>query len=105
MDPAVAAGQALREVALDLTEGADIIMIKPALAYLDVIAQVKDRFPGVPLAAYNVSGEYSMVQAAAERGWIDEREVTTEMLIAMHRAGANLVVTYAAKNVARWTAG
>ena len=102
MDPAVAAGQALREVALDLSEGADIIMIKPALAYLDVIARVKDRFPGVPLAAYNVSGEYSMVQAAAERGWIDEQEVTSEMLIAMHRAGANLVVTYAAKNVARW---
>lgn len=102
MDPASSVGQAVREVALDLGEGADIVMIKPALAYLDVIAQIKDQFPGVPLAAYNVSGEYSMVQAAAEQGWIDERAVTTEMLIAMHRAGANLVVTYAAKKMAQW---
>ncbi len=104
MDPAVSAGQALREVALDLAEGTDIVMIKPALAYLDVITKVKDRFPGVPLAAYNVSGEYSMIQAAAEQGWIDHRAVTLEMLIAMHRAGANLIVTYAAKDVARWAA-
>ncbi len=102
MDPAVSIGQAVREVALDLSEGADIIMIKPALAYLDVIAHIKDRFPGVPLAAYNVSGEYSMVQAAAKQGWIDDQTVTMEMLVAMHRAGANLIVTYAAKNVARW---
>ena len=93
-----------REVALDLAEGTDIVMIKPALAYLDVITKVKDRFPGVPLAAYNVSGEYSMIQAAAEQGWIDQRAVTLEMLIAMHRAGANLIVTYAAKDVARWAA-
>jgi len=102
MDPAVSVGQALREVALDLAEGADIVMIKPALAYLDVIAAVRGQFPGVPLAAYNVSGEYSMIKAAAERGWLDEQAVTTEMLIAMHRAGANLVVTYAAKSVAHW---
>jgi len=102
MDPAVSVGQALREVALDLAEGADIVMVKPALAYLDVIAAVRGQFPGVPLAAYNVSGEYSMLKAAAERGWLDEQAVTTEMLIAMHRAGANLVVTYAAKSVAHW---
>ena len=100
MDPAVSVGQALREVALDLEEGADIVMVKPALAYLDVISQVRQQFPGVPIAAYNVSGEYSMVHAAAERGWIDAQAMTDEMLIAMHRAGAHLVITYAAKDVA-----
>tara|TARA_Y100001934_G_scaffold271059_1_gene356984 strand:+ start:643 stop:1665 length:1023 start_codon:yes stop_codon:yes gene_type:complete len=104
MDPAVSADQAIREVALDLAEGADMIMIKPALAYLDVIAKVKNQFPGVPLAAYNVSGEYSMVRAAAEQGWIDQRAATLEMLVAMHRAGAQMIVTYAAKDVARWNA-
>ena len=104
MDPAVSADQAVREVALDLAEGADMIMIKPALAYLDVIARVKNCFPGVPLAAYNVSGEYSMVQAAAEKGWIDPQAATLEMLIAIHRAGAQMIVTYAAKDVAHWTA-
>ena len=104
MDPAVSADQAVREVALDLAEGADMIMIKPALPYLDVIARVKNHFPGVPLAAYNVSGEYSMVRAAADQGWIDPQAATLEMLIAMHRAGAQLIVTYAAKDVARWAA-
>ena len=104
MDPAVSADQAVREVALDLAEGADMIMIKPALSYLDVIARVKNHFPGVPLAAYNVSGEYSMVQAAGAQGWIDPQAAILEMLIAMHRAGAQLIVTYAAKDVARWAA-
>lgn len=98
MDPANA-DEALREVALDLEEGADIVMIKPALAYLDVIHRVKQRF-GVPVAAYNVSGEYAMVKAAAERGWIDEARVTREILLSIARAGADIVVTYHAKEVA-----
>jgi porphobilinogen synthase len=102
MDPAAAAGQAIREVELDLAEGADIIMVKPALAYLDVIRTVSDRFPGVPLAAYNVSGEYAMVKAAAQRGWIDERAVALESLTAITRAGAGIILTYWAKDVARW---
>jgi porphobilinogen synthase len=104
MDPAAAAGQALREVDLDLAEGADILMVKPALAYLDVIQQVADRHPGVPLAAYNVSGEYAMVKAAAERGWIDERAVALESLTAITRAGAQIILTYWAKDVAQWVA-
>ncbi|HVU89824.1 MAG TPA: porphobilinogen synthase [Pirellulales bacterium] len=102
MDPAVDPGQALREVELDLAEGADIIMVKPALAYLDILRSVRDRFPGVPLAAYNVSGEYSMVKAAAGRGWLDERTVVLESLTAMHRAGADMILTYWAKDVAGW---
>ncbi len=102
MDPATAIGQALREVELDVQEGADMVMVKPALAYLDVVHAVAERFPGVPLAAYNVSGEYSMVKAAAERGWIDERAVAMESLIAMRRAGAQTILTYWAKDVARW---
>src|SRR5687767_10877542 len=102
MDPAAAAEQALREVQLDLAEGADLIMVKPALAYLDIIRTVHDHFPGVPLAAYNVSGEYSMVKAAAERGWIDERAIVLESLTAIRRAGASIVITYWAKDVARW---
>ena len=102
MDPATDAGQALREVELDLAEGADIVMVKPALAYLDVIRTVHDHFPGVPLAAYNVSGEFSMVKAAAANGWIDERAVVLESLTAMHRAGANMILTYWAKDVAGW---
>jgi porphobilinogen synthase len=104
MDPAAAAGQALREIELDLAEGADMVMVKPALAYLDIIRQARERFPGVPLAAYNVSGEFSMVKAAAERGWLDQRAVALEMLTAMHRAGAGIVLTYWAKDVARWLA-
>jgi porphobilinogen synthase len=102
MDPASDPGQALREVALDLTEGADVVMVKPALAYLDIIAAVHRRFPGVPLAAYNVSGEYAMVKAAAAKGWIDERTVAVEMTTGIVRAGASIVITYWAKDLARW---
>jgi porphobilinogen synthase len=101
-DPGNAA-EALREVALDIAEGADAIMVKPATAYLDVLRAVKDEF-GYPTAAYNVSGEYSMLKAAAERGWIDERAATIEMLTAIRRAGADLIVTYHAKQAAEWLA-
>jgi porphobilinogen synthase len=100
MDPANAR-EALREVALDIDEGADIVMVKPALAYLDIIRQVRDAFDH-PLAAFSVSGEYAMVKAAAQRGWIDERRVTLELLTAVKRAGADMVLTYFAKDVARW---
>jgi porphobilinogen synthase len=100
MDPANAR-EALREVALDLEEGADMVMVKPALAYLDVIRMVRDRFD-VPVAAYNVSGEYAMVKAAARNGWIDEQRVTLEILTGIRRAGANVIITYHAKDVARW---
>ncbi|OHB72033.1 MAG: delta-aminolevulinic acid dehydratase [Planctomycetes bacterium RBG_13_63_9] len=102
MDPAAAAGQALREIELDLAEGADLIMVKPALPYLDIIHQVHRRWPGVPLAAYNVSGEFSMVKAAAANGWLDEKAVALECLTAIHRAGAGIILTYWAKDVARW---
>jgi porphobilinogen synthase len=102
MDPAASAGQALREVELDLAEGADIIMVKPALPYLDILCQVRQQFPGVPLAAYNVSGEYSMVKAAARQGWLDEKAVALETLTAIRRAGASIILTYWAKDVARW---
>ena len=104
MDPAAAAGQALREVELDLREGADMVMVKPALAYLDIIRDVRENFPGVPLAAYNVSGEYSLVKAAAANGWVDERTLALEMLTAIKRAGASIILTYWAKDVARWLA-
>jgi porphobilinogen synthase len=100
MDPANA-DEALREVELDLCEGADLVMVKPALSYLDIIRRVKDRF-GVPTAAYNVSGEFAMVKAAAQRGWIDERRVVLEILISIKRAGADLILTYHAKEAARW---
>lgn len=93
--------EALREVALDLAEGADLVMVKPALAYLDIIRAVKDEF-GVPTAAYAVSGEYSMVKAAAARGWVDERAVVLESLLAMKRAGADILITYSAVEVAGW---
>jgi porphobilinogen synthase len=102
MDPAGDPGLALREVQLDLAEGADMVMVKPALAYLDLIRDVRTAFPGVPLAAYNVSGEYSMVKAAAVAGWLDERAVALEMLTAIQRAGAGIILTYWAKDVARW---
>jgi porphobilinogen synthase len=102
MDPAAGVGQALREIELDLAEGADIVMVKPALAYLDVIRASMDRFPGVPLAAYNVSGEYSMVKAAAEKGWLTEKDAALESLIAIRRAGASIILTYWAKDVAMW---
>ncbi|MDR2762823.1 MAG: porphobilinogen synthase [Planctomycetaceae bacterium] len=102
MDASASAAQALREIQLDINEGADIIMVKPALAYLDIIKLAKDNFNGVPIATYNVSGEYSMVKAAAEKGWIDEKAVVKESLIAMHRAGANIILTYWAKEIAKW---
>ncbi len=100
MDPANAR-EALREVALDIEEGADMVMVKPALAYLDVIRMVRDRFD-VPVAAYNVSGEYAMVKAAARNGWIDEQRVTLEIFTAIQRAGASMVLTYHAKDLAKW---
>ncbi len=95
------AREALREVALDLEEGADIVMVKPALAYLDLIHRVKTEF-GYPTAAYAVSGELAMVKAAAANGWIDERTVTLECLLAMRRAGADILITYAATDAAGW---
>ncbi|MHB8758201.1 MAG: porphobilinogen synthase, partial [Bacillota bacterium] len=95
--------EALREVALDIEEGADIVMVKPALAYLDIIRAVRERFD-LPLAAYNVSGEYAMIKAAVARGWLDERRVVTESLTAIRRAGADLILTYFAKDMARWLA-
>ena len=95
------ADEALREVALDIAEGADIVMVKPALAYLDIIHRVKTEFR-YPTAAYSVSGEYSMIKAAAAKGWIDERAVTMESLLAMRRAGADILITYAAADVAGW---
>ena len=99
MDPANAL-EALREVAADLDEGADVVMVKPALAYLDIVWRVKERF-GVPVAAYNVSGEYAMVRAAGAAGWIDETRVTMEILLAIRRAGADIILTYFAKDAAR----
>jgi len=95
------ANEALREVAMDIAEGADIVMVKPALAYLDIIYRVKTEF-GYPTAAYNVSAEYSMIKAAAANGWVDERGVTVETLLAMRRAGADIIITYSACDVARW---
>jgi porphobilinogen synthase len=93
--------EALREVALDIQEGADIVMVKPALAYLDIIHAVKTTF-SYPVAAYNVSAEYSMVKAAAQRGWIDERAIVLETLLAMRRAGADILITYSAVDAAKW---
>jgi porphobilinogen synthase len=100
MDPPNA-DEALREIFADIDEGADIIMVKPALAYLDIIRAAKDA-TGFPMAAYQVSGEYSMVKAAAERGWIDGQRITLEILMAIRRAGADLVLTYHAKEAAAW---
>jgi porphobilinogen synthase len=100
MDPANAR-MAIREIESDIAEGADIVMVKPALAYLDVIRRASERFDH-PLAAYNVSGEYSMVKAAAQQGWVDERPVTTELLTGIKRAGADIIISYFAKDVARW---
>ena len=93
--------EAMKEVALDLEEGADIVMVKPALPYLDIIRIVRDRFD-VPVAAYNVSGEYSMVKAAARNKWIDEKRTVLEILAGIQRAGADIILTYHAKDVARW---
>ena len=99
MDPANV-DEALREVEIDIAEGADIVMIKPAVPYLDVLTKVKARF-GQPTAAYHVSGEYSMIKAAAERGWIDEARVMMETLISIRRAGADMILTYYARDAAR----
>lgn len=103
MDPANA-DEALREVELDIREGADIVMVKPALAYLDVIYRVKEKF-GYPVAAYNVSGEYSMIKAAGQNGWIDEPRIMMEVLFAIRRAGADMILTYFAKDAARLLRG
>ena len=100
MDPANIR-MAMREIESDIAEGADIVIVKPALAYLDVIKEAKAKFD-VPLAAYNVSGEYSMVKAAAQQGWIDEKPVITELLTAIKRAGADIILSYHAKDIARW---
>ena len=100
MDPANG-DEAMKEVALDLAEGADMVMVKPALSYLDIIRRVKERFR-VPVAAYNVSGEFAMVKAAAAKGWIDERRVTLEILTSIRRAGADMILTYHARDVAKW---
>jgi len=100
MDPANGR-EAMREVELDIGEGADIIMVKPALAYLDIVRQVRDNFD-YPVAVYNVSGEYSMVKAAAAQGWIDEKRMVMENLLCMKRAGADIIITYHAMDVARW---
>jgi porphobilinogen synthase len=102
MDPGNAR-EAMKEVAMDVEEGADMVIIKPALPYLDIIRQVRDRFD-VPVAAYNVSGEYSMVKAAARNGWIDEQRVVLEIMTGIKRAGADIILTYHAKDVARWLA-
>jgi porphobilinogen synthase len=93
--------EALREVELDIAEGADILMVKPALSYLDVIHRVKSNFH-IPVAAYNVSGEYSMIKAAAQNGWLDEQRVALEVLISIKRAGADIILTYFAKSVVEW---
>jgi porphobilinogen synthase len=101
MDPANVR-EALREAALDVAEGADFLMVKPALAYLDVIRRVRERCPELPLAAYNVSGEYAMVKAAAANGWLDERRIVMEILTGIKRAGADMIITYHAKDAAAW---
>ena len=100
MDPANVR-EALRECELDLAEGADVLMVKPALPNLDVIRAVRERFDA-PLAAYNVSGEYAMIRAAAAKGWMDERQAAVESLTAIRRAGADLVISYWTKELARW---
>ena len=99
MDPANAR-EAIRETELDIEQGADIVMVKPALAYLDVITAIRSRFD-LPLAAYNVSGEYSMIKAASMKGWIDEEKVVLEVLQSIRRAGADIIITYFAKDYAR----
>jgi porphobilinogen synthase len=104
MDPANAR-EALREAALDVEQGADALLVKPALGYLDVVRRVHERFPQLPLAAYNVSGEYAMVKAAAANGWLDERAAVLELLTSIRRAGADLIVTYHAKEAVAWLHG
>jgi porphobilinogen synthase len=101
MDPANAR-EALREARLDVEQGADMLMVKPALPYLDVLQRVRSAFPEMPLAAYNVSGEYAMIKAAAANGWLDERATVLELLTSIKRAGADLILTYHAKDAAAW---
>jgi porphobilinogen synthase len=103
MDPANVR-EAMREVALDVEEGADIVMVKPALAYLDVISEVRNEFD-LPVAAYNVSGEYAMLKAAAQKGWIDHDRTMLETLLSIRRAGADMILTYHAKEAARLLRG
>jgi porphobilinogen synthase len=93
--------EAMREIASDIAEGADMVMVKPALAFMDIIQRAKNEF-GFPLVAYNVSGEYAMVKAAAANGWIDERRLVLEIMLGLRRAGADAIITYHAKDVARW---
>lgn len=100
MDPGNAR-EALREIAIDIAEGADLLIVKPALAYLDIVRQARDTFD-LPITAYNVSGEFAMIKAAAEKGWIDERRVTLETLLSMKRAGASRIITYHARDAAKW---
>lgn len=104
MDPANSR-EALKEAAIDVAEGADMLMVKPALPYLDIIYRVKTTCPEIPLAAYNVSGEFSMIKAAAARGWVDEKSVILETLTSIKRAGADLILTYHAKEASRWLNG
>jgi len=104
MDPANVR-EALREAALDVEEGADVLLVKPAVGYLDVVRRVHERFPELPLAAYNVSGEYAMVKAAAANGWLDERSAVLELLSGIRRAGADFIVTYHAREAAAWLQG
>jgi porphobilinogen synthase len=103
MDPANAR-MALRELEQDISEGADMIMVKPALAYLDVLNRARRRFQH-PLAAYNVSGEYAMVKAASAAGWLDEKRIVLEILTSIKRAGADIILTYHAKDASRWLSG
>ena len=93
--------EAIREAKLDIAEGADILMVKPAHSYLDVIRDLKQTFPEMPLAAYHVSGEYSMIKAAAEKGWLDEKQAALEVLLSIKRAGADFIITYFAKDLAK----
>jgi porphobilinogen synthase len=101
MDPANRR-EALREVRLDIEEGADMIMVKPALPYLDILRDVRETFTELPVAAYNVSGEYAMVKAAAQNGWLEERRAVLELLTGIKRAGADIILTYHARDAARW---
>jgi porphobilinogen synthase len=101
MDPANSR-EALREAAIDVAEGADMLMVKPALPYLDIIYQIRQAHPELPLAAYNVSGEYAMLKAATKNGWLDEQKVILETLTSIKRAGADLILTYHAKEAAKW---
>jgi len=102
IDPANS-DEAMREIAMDLQEGADMIMVKPGLPYLDIVRRAKQQF-GVPTSAYHVSGEYAMIKAAAANGWIDERQVVMESMMAFKRAGCDAVLTYCAHDVAKWLA-